>query len=689
MPGIQDDIRYLSGVGQVRASLLSKIGINCVKDILTHFPVRYEDRRTIKKIVMINEGDTALIEGSVSNIRDIRLRKGRRLMKVSVNDKTGTCVLLGFNRPFLKDQLKIGKSIYVYGKFNRTGRNIETANFFFEESSDDTEIKDSLNIGRIVPVYSLTAGLTQKWLRKTIFNALNIFSDCFCEFIPTSIMESEDLYNIQKSMKNIHYPGGFDDIERSRHRLIFGEFFLFQLALALKRKNTKKTLKNREYILKRNLLTPFRERLKFEFTADQKKSINEIFKDLMSQYPMNRLLQGEVGSGKTVVALSSLLLVVENGYMGVVIAPTEILAEQHYCTFKSFLRGLAVKVELLTGSTQKLKKNNILKNLKARKIDIIIGTHALLQEEVDLSGAGIIIIDEQHKFGVEQRGVLMNKSRSIDILAMSATPIPRTMAICNYGDLDVSIIKELPKNRWTPITKYVKEEEAYSLSLKELEKGNLIYIVHPLIEDSDKVELKSAQKRFEELGSSVFGKYRCALLHGRISSEEKEKIMKEFSSGKFQVLFTTTVVEVGIDVPGATVMIIENFNRYGLSTLHQLRGRIARSRRQPYCYLTGKITTQESKRRLETIMSYNDGFKIAEEDLKLRGAGELFGVRQHGLVEFRLADPIRDMKWLEKARNHAFSLIDSDIILEKKEYKELRRNLNIEYGKKLNLADIS
>jgi ATP-dependent DNA helicase RecG len=404
---------------------------------------------------------------------------------------------------------------------------------------------------------------------------------------------------------------------------------------------------------------------------------------------MKLLLQGEVGSGKTVVALSAVLLAVENSHMGVVIAPTEILAEQHYMTFKSYLEDLGVSIELVIGNMKKSERKKILANAALGKTDIIVGTHALLQDDVDLKHAKIAVIDEQHRFGVRQRANLTSKSSYMDVLAMSATPIPRTLSMSVYGDLDVSTIKTLPKNRKKPVTKYVREHYAYDFALKEVKAGHSVYIVHPLVEESDVSELKSAQKRFNELRKTVFKGCRCGLLHGRMNREEKEDVMRNFAKGEFQILFTTTVVEVGINVLDATVMIIEHFNRYGLATLHQLRGRIARSHHQPYCFLTGNITTAESKKRLEIITNSDDGFEIAEEDLRLRGGGELFGTKQHGIISFKIGDPINDIQFLKKAREYAFYVIKNDMELRKNSNKKLKDAVFKEYGKKFHLAYVS
>ncbi len=687
---LKKEIRYLKGVGEVRASNLKRIGIESISDLVTYYPCSYEDRRKIHTIAMLKDSEVALIKGIVIENREAKLRGNRKLVTIKVTDETGIVKLLGFNQPYLKNILKVGCTIFIHGKFSVNRWGIETSNFTYELVDTDTEEELLIHMGRVVPVYSLTSGITQKWLRKLIFDTMAEFDEEFTEYIPSYILKKENLDDINSAIKNIHFPGKIRDAERARKRMIMDEFLLFQTALALRNTTIKNAVKERKYTIKKNFLTPFKQKLGFDFTVDQKKAINDIFNDLISEFPMKRLLQGEVGSGKTVVALSAVLLVVENAYLGVVIAPTEILAEQHYLTFKSYLEGMGIKIELLTGKLKKKERNRIINNLESGKVDIIVGTHALFQDDINLSRAGIVVIDEQHRFGVKQKELLINKSEFIDVLSMSATPIPRTMAMCNYGDLDVSTIRELPSDRKVPVTKYArKESEAYSFALKELEKENLVYIVHPLIEESDSVEWKSAEERFRELSCTVFKDYKCALLHGRMSGDNKEAVMHDFSSGKVQVLFTTTVVEVGINISRATVMIIENFDRYGLSSLHQLRGRIARSSRQPYCFLTGNAFTPESKRRLKIMLSTTDGFKIAEEDLKLRGAGELFGTRQHGIINFKIGDPIMNFDLLSKSREYAFSIVNSDADVYRKGHTKLKAEAFNKYKHTFHLADIS
>ncbi len=684
---LKKEVKYLKGVGPARAKNLEQLSIVTVKDLLTHIPSRYEDRRRVKEIAMLESGETALVKVKVLASEFIRLRGNRSLLKVKVEDKTGRVILLFFNQPYMKDTLKFSDTLFVHGKFERTYGGLQSSSFTFEKIKREGESK--VHVNRIVPIYALTSGISQKWLRRLIYDTLSLFSGGFFEFLPSEIRVSENLYTLNDAVRKVHFPLELKEAQRALKTLVMGEFLLYQTALSLKKLNEKSNRKNHKYEVKRNFLKPFREKLLFEFTSDQKKAINEIFKDMCSPWPMRRLLQGEVGSGKTVVALSALLLAAENSYQGAVVAPTEILAEQHYLTFKSYGEDLGVRFSLLTGSTSGKTRDSVLVDIKKGDTDIIIGTHALFEDDVDLSSVKLLVVDEQHRFGVKQKARVLKKNIFMDSLSMSATPIPRTMAMCTYGDLDISTIKKLPSDRKKPVTKHVAPQRAYSFALEEIRNGNRAYIVHPVIEESEKTDFKSAKERYLQLQKKEFKNVPCGLLHGKMKSSEKEKIMRSFAEGKYMVLFTTTVVEVGINVPEATVMIIENFERYGLSTLHQLRGRIARSHRQPYCFLTGKAKTETAARRLEIMLRSSDGFEIAEEDLKLRGSGELFGTRQHGEAEFKYGDPVNNIRELKKARKYAFEITARDNNLEMKEYEGLKKALKSRYARRFHLADVS
>jgi len=680
---LSDNVSLLKGVGPKIAAKLAGMGVKTIGDLINKFPLRYEDRRSMEKISRLRDNQSALIKAFVVNKRLVYLRRGKKLVKITVSDYTGVVTLLAFNRPYMMNALKKGEEYFIFGRFVKSKYGLQTSRFTLEPK--DGSGKPKTNINRIVPVYSLPQGLSQKRFRKTVFSVFERLKGPLEDFMPERIIRSERLMSLEEAYRNIHFPSSIKMKNEARRRLVFAEFFLFQSALYYKKAITKRSEKKHSYILKRTLLTPFKEKLGFEFTGDQKKAINSIFKDMSSPFPMRRLLQGEVGSGKTAVALSALLLAVENGYQGILIAPTEILAHQHYLTFKSYLKDMGVKTALLKGKMRKSERKNLLRKIKGREIDIIVGTHALLESDVDISYASVCVIDEQHRFGVEQKAVLVGKNKELDVLVMSATPIPRTVALSTYGDLDISTIKKLPPGRKRPLTRFVDDKTAYRFAAGEAKKGYRVYIVHPLISESDKEEWRSAEKRFEKLRKTVFRDFNCELLHGRMDAREKESKMKSFSSGKSRVLFTTTVIEVGVNVPEATVMIVENFNRYGLSTLHQLRGRIARSCRQPHFFLTGKITTEESAKRLDIITKSNDGFEIARKDLALRGAGEIFGTRQKGLMTFKTGDILGDFNIMLDARKYAFESIPGIISDERK----LKERIIQEYSGKFQFADVS
>jgi ATP-dependent DNA helicase RecG len=492
----------------------------------------------------------------------------------------------------------------------------------------------------------------------------------------------------QQAVYNIHFPSTREKGEDARRRLIFEEFFFWELAMALRKRQVKIIDKNRKYQLRKNLLTAFKEKLPFNFTSAQKRVIREIFNDLMSPKPMNRLLQGDVGSGKTVVALAAILLVVENGYQAAVMAPTEILAEQHYLTLRQMLEGLQVKVELATGKMGQKKKREVYQRIVRGESQIIIGTHALIEQGVKFSNLALAVIDEQHKFGVMQRAKLRKKGENLDILVMTATPIPRTLTLTVYGDLDVSIIDQLPPGRRKILTQRLSEEEAYQMVIDGVRKGQQAYIVYPIINESDKLELRAAVKMAERLMATVFKDLRVGLLHGQMKSDEKEQVMMKFLNREFDILITTTIIEVGIDVANACLMVIEHSERFGLATLHQLRGRVGRGTEQSLCILLGQTKTEEAKMRTQIMLETNDGFRIAEEDLRLRGGGEFFGTQQHGLPEFKIGNIVFDHRELELARQAAFHLISRDPILTLPENGVIKQKFREKFKEKFGLASV-
>ncbi len=684
-------VQYLKGVGPRKALFLKRLEINTVFDLMTYFPRDYEDRSHIKLIAQLRPQENATVQATVIHHQVLRTRKGRGLLKITVSDGTGDVVLVCFNQMYLKDTLKKGMTIILNGKFEAGPSALQITNFMYEIIGEETH--DLIHTGRIVPIYTVTDGITVRFLRslikRTIDQAHCIITDC----IPGEVSRRNGLMEYYEALRNIHFPESFDMRDKAYVRLAFEEFFLLELGLALRKLRIEKIHKGISYSVRHTLLPEFKKALPFTFTRSQVKVINEIFSDMRLSKPMNRLLQGDVGSGKTVVALSALLLAVENGYQGVLMAPTEILAEQHYmnisCLLESLIKCGKIRIALLAGGgTASKKRKGILARIQSGETNIIIGTHTLIQEGVSFDRLGLIIIDEQHKFGVMQRALLRQKGVSADVLVMTATPIPRTLALTVYGDLDVSTIDELPPYRKSVQTNKMSEDEAYALVRDEVDKKRQSYIVYPLVEESEKLSLKSAQVMADKLQKGVFKGLRVGLLHGQMSAKQRDIVMSLFVHGKLDILVTTTIIEVGIDVPKASVMVIEHAERFGLSNLHQLRGRVGRGTYQSYCILVGKDRSPQAKRRLQVMLETNDGFKIAEEDLAIRGPGEFFGTRQHGLPNLKIGDIVRDFKLLKIARHEAFSLVKSDPFLRSTQNQILNERFLHRFKDTMNLINV-
>lgn len=676
----KSNVQYLKGVGPRKAKLLENLGVKTVYDLITYFPKEYEDRRQLKEISQVQDGEEIGIQAQVVNQKTIYTRKRNGILKIFLRDNSGEVVLICFNQMYLADILKKGISVVLHGKFERRLAQLETSNFTYEilDGSD----RDLIHTKRIVPIYGLTKGLNIKFLRSLIKKTLDKYVDSFQDMLPDIIKNDANLCDYIWAIKKIHFPGNWEEKGKAYRRLVFDEFFLFQLALAFKKKGVKKKKKSFTCRLKRTLLTPFRQTLPFDFTPAQKKVINEIFSDMQSIHPMNRLLQGDVGSGKTVVALAALLLAVESGRQGVIMVPTEILAIQHYINVEKMFTPLNIRVDLLTGGMKKREKKKICQELKEGKIDIIIGTHSLIQEGIDFARLGLVVIDEQHKFGVNQRALLRDKGLNPDVLVMTATPIPRTLALTVYGDLDVSTISECPKGRGEIITQWMKEKQAYRKVSEEVKKGRQCYIVYPLVDESDSLQIKAAVKMLEKLKNEIFPDYKVGILHGQMKKQEKKVVMEKFVEKKLDILVTTSIIEVGIDVSNATVMVIENSNRFGLSTLHQLRGRVGRGKHTSHCILVGEFKTFEARKRKEVMLATADGFKIAEEDLRLRGPGEFFGTQQHGLPELKIGNIITDFEIIEKTREIAFKTLEREN-LSNSDYSKINNALRERFGSNL------
>jgi ATP-dependent DNA helicase RecG len=665
-------IQYVKGVGPKLAKLFEKKGILSVEDALYFLPRRYEDRRNLKKISELRAGrkETGFGEILLSEIAFYQ-NKRKRVFKVVVGDGSGTTTLKWFhgNERYLKERFKKGRQLIFSGDVRWFNDQREIHHPDVEIVDGDME-KDYLNFRRIVPVYSETEGLYQRTLRRLMNTILEGYADELSSPIPPEIAERQNLIDFSDAFRRVHFPPEGESIDAlnlqrsdGHRRIIFDEFFFLELGMALKKRGvaleTGVAFKTNGVLVQRLLSL-----LSFKLTRAQERVLAEIKADLQKPHPMNRLIQGDVGSGKTVVALLTCLFVLESGYQTAIMAPTEVLAEQHFLNVHRWLEPLGVKVGLVTSSVKGLEREDLYQRIRTGHIQLVIGTHALIQEAVEFNRLGLVVIDEQHKFGVVQRGLLKKKGESPDVLVMTATPIPRTLAMTIYGDLDVSLVDEMPPGRVPVETKVFPESaraKVYRIVEEEMKKGRQAFVIYPLVEESEKLDLKDATRMAEHLQKEIFPEFRVGLLHGRMKSDEKEAIMTEVQGGKIQILVATTVIEVGIDIPNASVMVVEHAERFGLSQLHQLRGRIGRGRYPSKCILLAQYRSSEEARvRLRAMEKTTDGFKIAEEDLALRGPGEFFGIRQSGLPDFRVAHVMRDAPILFEARKEAFRLIRED-----------------------------
>lgn len=692
-------IQYLKGIGPAKAKLFERLEINSVEDLLHYYPRTYQDRREKTSPNEYNSDSLVICRGRVLRTQEIPARSVL-IFKAFVESEQGETfectwfkkrMYRGFRfDPFgtLKKDFKINNEVWIIGK--RENKN----NFFgnkitVEEHYPADDPFTKLHAGRLTPIYALTEGLTNKNFRQYVYEGL--LSDSLSrepEILPPSLLKKRKLLSAPQALKAIHFPNSIAELESARTRLAYEEFLLLATAWGIKRTQTKILAKNYAYEIKKNLLTPFREKLGFDFTNSQKKVINEIFKDLCSNRPMNRLLQGDVGSGKTVVALCAMLLAVENGYQAVLMAPTEILAEQHFLTFKRLLDGLKVRVAILTSSTKTAEKKKILKKLAEGEIDILVGTHSVIQDNVQFANLRLAVIDEQHRFGVKQRSKLKEKTSKLDLLTMTATPIPRTLALAFYGDLEVSTLNELPPGRQPIKTESASSRLAYDRVRQEVQKGRQAYIVFPLIEESEKVSAKAVTKEFEKL-KTIFPEFRLSVLHGQMSQAEKEAVMSDFASHKTDILVATPVIEVGIDVKNATVMVIENAERFGLASLHQLRGRVGRGSHESFCILVPQHAGSVAKERVDIICSTRDGFKIGERDMQLRGPGEILGTRQSGELEFKAGDIFKDKDILYWAIEDRDEILSADPSLSDTAHLPFRKKLTELYQENWHLIDLS
>ena len=666
----QTNVIYVKGVGPKIGHLLNRLGIYTARDLLFYFPKRHIDYSSRTLIKDIKEGANVTVIGTIKSISAYNTRNNLGIITIAVNDETGTIKLNFFyakaNKFLLeryKSQFIKGSNIIVSGKakIDKYSGTYTVDKPEYQVLSGEFDSKSNLNIARIVPVYQLVEGLSIKTLRRAIYNALEQYEPVIENVIPQDIMQRNNLLKRSKALRQIHFPETEELLEHARYTIVFEEFFLMQLKLAMMRETNNKNIKALALKVKKDgLVEKFRRSLPFELTNAQNKAIEEILKDISSQKPMQRLLQGDVGSGKTVVACMMLLSAIENGYQGALMAPTEILAQQHFNNFVQWLTPFGLSVGLFTGTNGTKVRKKIETDLKNGQINIAIGTHALIQDNVEFNKLGAIVIDEQHRFGVKQRSQLMVKGKNPQVLTMTATPIPRTLALTTQGDLDFSVIDEMPKNR-KPIKTYIikpsQRNQAYKMMRGEINNGHQCYVVYPLIDESETLSAKAATIEAERLSTEVFPDLKIGLLHGKLSNAEKDDVMEKFKNKEYDILVSTTVVEVGVDVPNSTVMMIENAERFGLSQLHQLRGRVGRSELQSYCLLVPANSSQTTMDRLKIMEQTNNGFIISEKDLELRGPGEFLGTRQSGMLNFALADIIKDTKILELARKEAFEYV--------------------------------
>ena len=681
MIDLEKDVKYIKGVGPNRVKLLNKLGIFTLKDLITYYPRTYEDRSKPKNIAECIDGEEVLIEAYASGrVSDVRLR-GKTMQKLVIRDETGVATAVWFNQSYLKNKFEQGKKYTFYGKVNNTFGRITINSPVFDEEGKTS------NTGKIIPIYPLTFSLSQNTIRRIMENAIKEVEGNLEETLPEYILQEYKLEGINEATKNIHFPKEFKDFTIARNRFVFEELLTMQLAL-LELKNSYINEEKGIQFSKDVHMSDIIQKLPFQLTNAQRRVLEEIDNNMESEKPMNRLLQGDVGSGKTVIAMCAGYKAVKCGYQVAIMAPTAILATQHLENFKKIFDELNIKCELLISAMTKKKKTELLERLKNGEIDILIGTHALLQENVEFKNLGLVVTDEQHRFGVKQRTTIVEKGQNPDVLVMTATPIPRTLALILYGDLDISIIDELPPNRKKidtfAVTKGM-EDRINNFIKVQLKEGRQAYIVCPLVEENEELDLKSVEKLYEKCKTETFPEYRVEYIHGKMKAKDKDDIMMRFKNKEIDILISTTVIEVGVDVPNANIMVIEDAQRFGLAQLHQLRGRVGRGEYKSYCILKYEGKGETVRKRMKVMCDTNDGFIISEKDLELRGSGDFFGTMQHGLPEFKIANLFEDMNILKVAQEVAIKIIDKDPKLEKKENARLKALIRDKFTKRIEI----
>ena len=688
---LETEITYLKGVGPNRGNKLKKYGIEVLSDLLYHFPRRYIDRSNILLINKLKIGEKGLIVGEIISA-NIKQTKKRRFFELGIKDATGFIKCIWFRGlSWISEKFVIGESIAIYGK-------IEFYNGFrmiHPEFDLLDENENPINTGKIISIYPSNSdlksvGMDSRGFRRIITHAIDNINFSIDDFFDKSTLESKQLITLKKALVEIHQPKSMDTLNLSVKRLKFNEHFFMQLLMAIKKSNHKKN-KTKQFTSNDSYVSKIYKLLPFNLTNSQIRVLKEIRVDLESSIPMNRLIQGDVGSGKTIVAILASAIAIDNTAQVAIMAPTEILAEQHFNSFKSYCDKIDLSCELLISDIKKKKKEKIIGDLKSGDINIIVGTHALIQENIEFKNLGLSIIDEQHRFGVEHRKNLIKKAKDSNVLAMTATPIPRTLSMTLHGDLDISIIDEIPKNRIPIKTKIVNEnhlDSIYQFIMKELKNKRQCYIVYPIIEESESLDLEAANTAYKNIKKNIFKNFGVGYLNGKMNKIERDEQMRLFISGDIDVLVSTTVIEVGIDNPNATIMLIENAERFGLTQLHQLRGRIGRGNYQSYCMLVQRKRSLLSDHRLKVMENTVNGFKISDEDLKLRGPGEFFGKKQHGYMKTKIANIPQDLEIIDSARNLAFNIIYKDDELKFPENKKIRHELFNKYSNMLEFVNI-
>lgn len=695
---LDDSLQFIKGVGPQVAEKLLKLNLRSVGDLLRHYPKRWEDRTHFRSMSQVRSGEFVTLCGHVIAVSTRYTRQKLAITEALLDDGEGAVKLIWMNQPYMEKTFRAlastQKQVVVYGQTKREGYSgssyvLEMQNPEWEELGEDG---DTLSANRIAPVYPATEGLRQGRLRKMVYSTLQEYTQYAEDPLPPATLLQHKLVSVQYAIQNIHFPDSESDRQSARRRLVFEEFFILQALLALRRRANSHDVQGIPFSTTlEELQQTLANIVPFTLTNAQQRAIAEVSANVTSGYAMNRLLQGDVGSGKTMVALAALLMAVKSGYQAAIMAPTEILAQQHAIVMQRLLEPLGINVEVALGSLTQKRKNALKDRIITGLAHVVVGTHALIQEGVDFAKLGLVVIDEQHRFGVLQRQALALKGARPHILVMTATPIPRTLTMTLYGDLDVSILDELPPGR-KPIKTHwrnqEKREQVYRGTQTLLDEGRQVYVVCPLIEESEKLQAKSATQLAEQIAIEVFPQYRVGLLHGQMRPDEKEDVMAQFKAHTLDVLVSTTVIEVGIDVPNASVIIIENAERFGLAQLHQLRGRVGRGEHASYCILLADPKNDDGRARMEVMTATQDGFRISEEDLRLRGPGEFFGTRQSGIPEFSIADIFNDMDILAETREAAFQLVEADPKLTRPEHQPLRRAIEKMRGK-MGLMNVS